>query len=413
MTNQAHSILLCLKSRGKKIAISHPLTVINAVQEKQLQPSIKISFHQYHIIWKTGKESHHTTVDSKTILIYQTLYHFFSDLTRQFSARFSAHALSEMLLAVCQQDWLVSGFSFTLFTYTSFQSVYGAFASKELFILSFKADEANVSVMEKLFEKIGDHFNNPEMSDRILVVKIRKDGWEKLEAARRVRSITKTNSQEGNDAISGTNFNQKERLHVSTDKESIVSTSEPKCDTESAGRGDDSVNSASELRTVSSLSCDSGISDVTFSETKKTVKSKKIEESSIRGEKGHNPVNQDSGNWQNAANSNGDAVVSPTSSDVDVTISKLLIADISYTHKAGAIGLTALNTGDESPSASAPLQSSKTGTAEASVEYLTFTDTVIREQQLYVHSFWLALNSSYFRSLFFSSGMKETKVKKV
>ena len=352
-------------------------------------------------------------MDSKTILIYQTLYHFFSDLTRQFSARFSAHALSEMLLAVCQQDWLVSGFSFTLFTYTSFQSVYGAFASKELFILSFKADEANVSVMEKLFEKIGDHFNNPEMSDRILVVKIRKDGWEKLEAARRVRSITKTNSQEGNDAISGTNFNQKERLHVSTDKESIVSTSEPKCDTESAGPGDDSVNSASELRTVSSLSCDSGISDVTFSETKKTVKSKKIEESSIRGEKGHNPVNQDSGNWQNAANSNGDAVVSPTSSDVDVTISKLLIADISYTHKAGAIGLTALNTGDESPSASAPLQSSKTGTAEASVEYLTFTDTVIREQQLYVHSFWLALNSSYFRSLFFSSGMKETKVKKV
>ena len=135
--------------------------------KKQLQPSFKISSHQYHITWKTGKESHHTTVDSKTILIYQTLYHFFSDLTRQFSARFSAHALSEMLLAVCQQDWLVSGFSFTLFTYTSFQSVYGAFASKELFILSFKADEANVSVMEKLFEKIGDHFNNPEMSDRM------------------------------------------------------------------------------------------------------------------------------------------------------------------------------------------------------------------------------------------------------
>ncbi|XP_022783695.1 uncharacterized protein LOC111324413 isoform X2 [Stylophora pistillata] len=260
--------------------------------------------------------------------------------------------------------------------------------------------------MDKLFEKIGDHFNNPEMSDRILVVKIRRDGWEKLEAAHRVRIITKTNSQEGNDSISVTNFNKKEKMHLSTDRESIIGTSEPKCDTESARLCDDSFNSTSELRTVSSLSCDSGISDATFSETKRTVKSKKIEESSAGGEKGNNPVNEYSGNWQGFANLNGDAVVSSTSSDV-------LIADISYAQKIGAIGLTALDSDDGSASASAPSPSTNTETAETSEEDLTFTDTVIREQQLYVHSFWLALNSSYFRGLFFSSGMKETKVKKV
>ena len=38
---------------------------------------------------------------------------------------------------------------------------------------------------------------------------------------------------------------------------------------------------------------------------------------------------------------------------------------------------------------------------------------VVCEHEIHVHSFWLALNSPYFRGLFFSSGMKETKDKKV
>ncbi|EDO31093.1 predicted protein [Nematostella vectensis] len=44
---------------------------------------------------------------------------------------------------------------------------------------------------------------------------------------------------------------------------------------------------------------------------------------------------------------------------------------------------------------------------------LDVPESVVREYEIHVHSFWLALNSSYFRGLFFSSGMKETRNKKV
>ena len=82
-----------------------------------------------------------------------------------------------------------------------------------------------------LYGNLSDHFNNPEMSDRILVVKIRKDGWEKLEAARRVRSITKTNSQGGNDdTISTISGNQQEKPNKTEENESAVSTEEQKFD---------------------------------------------------------------------------------------------------------------------------------------------------------------------------------------
>lgn len=259
--------------------------------------------------------------------------------------------------------------------------------------------------MEKLFDKIGDHFNNPEMSDRILVVKIRKDGWEKLEAARRVRSITKTNSQGGNDdTFSATNSHQQEKPHMTEENESVVSTAEQNFN------ADESTTTADDSRTVSSLSCDSGIGDTSSSEAKRTIKSKKREESWIVVE----DQEQDSGNMVNSE-STCKHLPAGTSSDVDldITFSKLLIADIRYAHKAGAIGLTAINSAEDGTSASCSSQSTENGVITTSEEDLTLADTVIREHQLYIHSFWLALNSSYFRSLFFSSGMKETKVKKV
>lgn len=71
--------------------------------------------------------------------------------------------------------------------------MYGVFVFKELFIFFFKVDEVNVLVMEKFFEKIGDYFNNLEMFDCILVVKIWKDGWEKFEVVCWVWSIMKMN----------------------------------------------------------------------------------------------------------------------------------------------------------------------------------------------------------------------------
>lgn len=86
-------------------------------------------------------------------------------------------------------------------------------------------------------------------------------------------------------------------MYVFIDKELIVSMFELKCDIEFVGFDDDFVSFVLELRIVSSLSCDFGISDVIFFEIKKMVKSKKIEEFLIRGEKGYNLVNWDFGNW--------------------------------------------------------------------------------------------------------------------
>lgn len=45
---------------------------------------------------------------------------------------------------------------------------------------------------DRVLEKIGDHYNNPEMSDRILVVKVRPLGWQIKEAAKLAKNAIKT-----------------------------------------------------------------------------------------------------------------------------------------------------------------------------------------------------------------------------
>ena len=276
--------------------------------------------------------------------------------------------------------------------------------------------------MEKLFEKIGDHFNNPEMSDRILVVKIRTDGWEKLEAARRVKNMTKTSSDNNEDSSSptnnksggNTNVRLEEKQPVTSDKGSDVPSSSVE-----EGNTFGNVDSSSS-RTVSSLSCDSGIGCETLpSEAKRTVKSKKREDS-LTVVENRESVARDNLDAEKTSDSN-DASTSSTSStvsspelDLDIAYTKLLLTDIGYANKAGAIGLTgAANSSLTSGENEVNKTATDNGVLKAREEDLVLADTVIREHQLCVHSFWLAMNSSYFRSLFFSSGMKETKVKKV
>ena len=274
-------------------------------------------------------------------------------------------------------------------------------------------------IMEKLFEKIGDHFNNPEMSDRILVVKIRTDGWEKLEAARRVKNMTKTSSDNNEDSSSptnnksggNTNVRLEEKQLVTSDKGSDVSSSSVE-----EGNAFGNVDSSSS-RTVSSLSCDSGIGCETLpSEAKRTVKSKKREDS-LTVVENRESVARDNLDVEKASDSNDTSTSSTVSSpelDLDIAYTKLLLTDIGYANKAGAIGLTgASNSSLTSGENEVNKTAADNGVLKAREEDLVLADTVIREHQLCVHSFWLALNSSYFRSLFFSSGMKETKVKKV
>ena len=273
--------------------------------------------------------------------------------------------------------------------------------------------------MEKLFEKIGDHFNNPEMSDRILVVKIRTDGWEKLEAARRVKNMTKTSSDNNEDSSSPTNDKSAGNTNVRLEEKQPVTSD----------RGSDVPNSSveegitfgnvdsSSSRTVSSLSCDSGVSCETLpSEAKRTVKSKKREDS-LTVVENRESVARDNLDVEKASDSNDTSTSSTVSSpelDLDIAYTKLLLTDIGYANKAGAIGLTgASNSSLTSGENEVNKTAADNGVLKAREEDLVLADTVIREHQLCVHSFWLALNSSYFRSLFFSSGMKETKVKKV
>lgn len=273
--------------------------------------------------------------------------------------------------------------------------------------------------MEKLFEKIGDHFNNPEMSDRILVVKIRTDGWEKLEAARRVKNMTKTSSDNNEDSSSptndksggNTNVRLEEKQPVTSDRGSDVPSSSVE-----EGITFGNVDSSSS-RTVSSLSCDSGISCETLpSEAKRTVKSKKREDSLTVVENRESVArnNLDAEKTSDSNDASTSSTVSSPELDLDIAYTKLLLTDIGYANKAGAIGLTgASNSSLTSGENEVNKTAADNGVLKAREEDLVLADTVIREHQLCVHSFWLALNSSYFRSLFFSSGMKETKVKKV
>ena len=271
--------------------------------------------------------------------------------------------------------------------------------------------------MEKLFEKIGDHFNNPEMSDRILVVKIRTDGWEKLEAARRVKNMTKTSSDNNEDSSSPTNNKSGGNTNVRLEEKQPVTSDKGSDVTSSSVEEGNTFGNVDSSRTVSSLSCDSGIGCETLpSEAKRTVKSKKREDS-LTVVENRESVARDNLDAEKTSDSNDASTSSTVSSpelDLDIAYTKLLLTDIGYANKAGAIGLTgASNSSLTSGENEVNKTAADNGVLKAREEDLVLADTVIREQQLCVHSFWLALNSSYFRSLFFSSGMKETKVKKV
>lgn len=271
--------------------------------------------------------------------------------------------------------------------------------------------------MEKLFEKIGDHFNNPEMSDRILVVKIRTDGWEKLEAARRVKNMTKTSSDNNEDSSSPTNNKSGGNTNVRLEEKQPVTSDKGSDVTSSSVAEGNTFGNVDSSRTVSSLSCDSGIGCETLpSEAKRTVKSKKREDS-LTVVENRESVARDNLDAEKTSDSNDASTSSTVSSpelDLDIAYTKLLLTDIGYANKAGAIGLTgAANSSLTSGENEVNKTATDNGVLKAREEDLVLADTVIREHQLCVHSFWLALNSSYFRSLFFSSGMKETKVKKV
>lgn len=160
---------------------------------------------------------------------------------------------------------------------------------------------------------------------------------------------------------------------------------------------------------MSSLSCDSGIGvDTSLIEEKRTVKSKKREESVVAAEKEESMATENSNSEQQVPGASS----SLDSSDTGAAFNKLLMTDVGYANKAEAIGLTtASNASSITVEEEVCVHTTDNSVVKASEADLALANTLIREHQMCVHSFWLALNSSYFRSLLFSSGMKETKLK--
>lgn len=242
--------------------------------------------------------------------------------------------------------------------------------------------------MDKLFEKIGDHFNNPEMSDRILVVKVRKDGWEKFEAALRVKNITKANSCDEETSVA-VSRRLEEHSNTQVENDRITVDNEESPVMSSCCSAESSENCAGGSRTVSRQSCDSGISeDATCLETTRSTKRKRGEESEH-----HGLTHCDS----------------KLVSDLSVSLTNIS-ADEALKGLAGdLLSNDTIAPGGES----ACMEVTTESVANSSDDDSSLDETLVCEHQLCVHSFWLALNSSYFRGLFFSSGMMETKIKKV
>lgn len=245
-----------------------------------------------------------------------------------------------------------------------------------------------LQTMDKLFEKIGDHFNNPEMSDRILVVKVRKDGWEKFEAALRVKNITKANSCDEETSVA-VSRRLEEHSNTQVENDRITVDNEESPVMSSCCSAESSENCAGGSRTVSRQSCDSGISeDATCLETTRSTKRKRGEESEH-----HGLTHCDS----------------KLVSDLSVSLTNIS-ADEALKGLAGdLLSNDTIAPGGES----ACMEVTTESVANSSDDDSSLDETLVCEHQLCVHSFWLALNSSYFRGLFFSSGMMETKIKKV
>ena len=250
--------------------------------------------------------------------------------------------------------------------------------------------------MDKIVEKIADHFNNPEMADRVLCVKIREDGWEKLEAAsllKHIRSqskpsdiedVEKQNSDTNCGTQSDTNCapvetdKKKDSAYqienINREKELKVKVRRAKCKKQDhflsrkQGQGL-KQNSNTEKKIDDSLSTQSGSQEFISNSNKseKDSENKEIESPVLSS------VNENALESQSEQNS--------------------LATVFGCTHQIGVTDATATL--------------KDTNTSE------DLNSTVIREHQIYVHSFWLSLNSSFFRSLFYSSGMKETKDKQV
>lgn len=278
--------------------------------------------------------------------------------------------------------------------------------------------------MEKIFEKIADHFNNPEMADRVLCVKVRADGWEKLEAAsllRHIRSKTKPSVSDDNDAETKTGLENEELcsdfITVPSPKSAVLFSQAGEMKTQDKEK-------ISETRTVGPENS----SNVLETLKPKLAKCKKQESFSCTkdetiGEQKKDGQQKSPASLNTKENLENDQLAKSdfTSSEKGKAKETVSVLDKSETVLCENEATKSLLSNHHTTENVSTRESN--GIISSGEEFLEgvlvdpvgskveddLSSTVIKEYEIHVHSFWLSLNSSFFGSLFYSSGMKETK----
>jgi hypothetical protein len=271
----------------------------------------------------------------------------------------------------------------------------------------------NIMATDKIIEKIGDHYNNPEMADRILVVKVRPQGWEMQEAAKLASSYVNKNAVKREKGKA-----EKTLKHEKTDEPNhCLRKNDNKSKSKGTGEAHKQPGTVGSIETASSVfnndidaelsSGQEGYSSKCGIKRKKNNSDDSIvlpeeisftfENSSLEEDSKSpivaceatdlNPTEIEKATTETEeAESDLEDVVELTDNEI-IQADKKICVEIKESHPIDCKNQE-LDTGE--------------------------LDTcVVCEHEIYVHSFWLALNSPYFRGLFFSSGMKETKDEKV
>ena len=274
--------------------------------------------------------------------------------------------------------------------------------------------------MEKIFEKIADHFNNPEMADRILCVKVREDGWEKLEAAsllRHIRSKTKPSDADNNDAgtkicseSEGLCYNYVDitgpRCSVSLSGLGETKTEENEnCENERLGTGIGSIDQGQRLKEDLKPKLAKSKKQESFSSTTHETFDERNKEVQFENDQlvKSNPIpsEKEKEKETGSVHDKSETVLC----DKEMTTSSLMSKDNATEDMPPRESHDSMTSSDHDELLEGVLVGSK--------DEDDLSSTVIKKYEIHVHSFWLSLNSSFFRSLFYSSGMRETKDKQV
>lgn len=245
-------------------------------------------------------------------------------------------------------------------------------------------------VTDRVLEKIGDHFNNPEMSDRILIVKVRPLGWEIHEAAKLAKNAVKTSDV--NDGVSERTLKHEK----ATDNASPV----PRIDKKSSNSSEN-VNPADPADADHELQLtDTESQPLLNSDVEKCTKDENNSKCGTKRRKNQSLDNSFLSEECGAEDSKCETTLPDNDDTLEINKKEKNIPDETF---------TAVECEEEIVQADKRVR----------IEELTVLSDkevdscVVCEHEIFVHSFWLALNSPFFRGLFFSSGMKETKDNKV